>query len=214
MKKSFKSFALVFLLAIVAVMPLLAGCSKTFTVDVSITGGNQNGGYVTHNSGYSVYGKNAIDEGENFVFTISSKGGYYISDIKVDGVSLVKDYNIYNYEFSLSNVRKDTSVEVTFEKDSFVVELFCTKESTPGFDAGFEAEPYKLYSVLYGDTFKGLLEFGVSTNVFFYYNADTNAPVYINTLQGINIWTTGKHGSAFVIYTNKTAAELDALLAV
>ena len=209
MKKTLKSLSIVILFLALAVVPVLAGCAKTYTVNVSITGGNQNGGYVTHNNGNSVYGANAVTEGDDFIFTIHSFGGYYISSIKVNNKEYESPYNKYNYEFELKDVAKDTNIEVSFARDSFLVEVYACTYNEGGQNTGFSKTPYKTYSVLYGDTFR-LLEFGENIgDVFYYLNNETHANTYINTSYGFNIWTTGRTGEPFKIYTLKTAEELD-----
>ena len=211
MKKSLKSLALVLVFVMLAIVPVLAGCAKTYTVNVSITGGNQNGGYVTVN-GDSAYGKNAVADGDDFKFYIHAFGGYYISEIKVDGEHYSQSFDHYNYEFYLSNVTKDTDIEITFDRDSFTVELYCKKVAPEGIDNGWEEEPYRTYAVPYGEKFMGLLEFGTSTSIFYYIDQETDAAMYINTLYGVNIWSTGKNGAAFKVFTNKTQADLQKLL--
>jgi len=215
MKKTLKSLSLIIVFLAIAIVPVLAGCAKTYTVDISITGGNQNGGIVTHNRA-SVYGKNAVTEGDDFVFTISALTGHYIKNIKIDGTSYAQSYDKYSYEFCLEDVKKDTSIEVTFDLDTFVIEIYCAKYSG-GTNIGWGENPipYKTYTIKYGNTFNGLLEFGASDNIFFYVaDEQTQTIEYIDTTEGLNIWSVGKKGQSFKVYTLKTEAELDALASV
>lgn len=210
MKKFIKSLSLAFVFLALAVVPLLAGCAKTYTVDVSITGGNYNGGYVTYNKGISVYGKNVVEEGEDFIFTISPKDGYYISAVKIDGEPYSQSFKSSGFTLNLENISSNKTVEITFDKVSHTVTLFACSYNGGGQNLGYSV--YKTYSVLHGEklTFtefnsEMLSGLGYTLDNAFYYQKTDGTRVNIPST-GIEIWN-----GPFVVYTLLTADQLDAL---
>lgn len=210
MKKFIKSLSLAFVFLALAVVPLLAGCSKTYTVDVSITGGNYNGGYVTYNKGISVYGKTAVEEGEDFKFTISPKDGYYISAVKIDGQAYTETFKSSGFTLTLENISSNRTVEVTFDKVSHNITLLACSYNEGGENLGFSF--YKSYSVVHGEklTFSEfnsemLSGLGYTLDNAFYYLTSNGTRVDIPST-GIEIWN-----GPFVVYTLLTADQLNAL---
>lgn len=205
MKKVLKSLSLAFVFLALAVVPLLAGCSKTYTVNVTITGGNQNGGFVTYNGGISVYGKTAVEEGEDFIFTISPKDGYYIHEIKIDGEVYNSSYNKAGYTLTLDDVSANREVNITFAPtDGFTVTLYACEYNEGGQNMGFKK--YKEYTVKYAEKLT-LEEYGEDVdNIFYYVRKSDNENVFINTTEGVDIF------GEFDVFTLKSFDELDQLI--
>jgi len=203
MKKIVKSLSLAFVFVMLAVVPLLAGCAKTYTVDVSIVGGNFNGGYVTYNKGISAYGKTVVEEGEDFKFTISPKDGYQIASVKVDGEAYTNAFKASGFTLTLEDISSNKTVEIAFEKVSHTVTLFACSYNAGGQNMGFSQ--YKDYSVVHGEKLT-LTEFADNNSTLFYYLNSNGDKVFINTTTGIEIWN-----GPFVVYTLLSAEELDAL---
>ena len=218
MKKLFKSI-LSLSVAFVLVLPLLllAGCSKKYTITVSINAGE--GSVLLKQvstdagSSKSVVGKNSVAEGEKFEFLITPNTGYQIKSIKEDGVLVEGDYDKAGTYRSFANVKANHKVEVEFEKVEYTVTFMCKNGSD-------EWETYTTVNVKYDEAINlNAAEFGgennnnwyktVNGNVVYLYNdnADPTAsvPAYYtadsNTLVVKQNWT---------IYTNKTAAEIPA----
>lgn len=206
MKKVLKSLSLAFVFLALAVVPLLVGCSKTYTVTVSVTGGNQNGGFVTYRGGISVYGKTAVDEGEDFVFTISPKDGYYIHEIKIDNKVYDKSFNKNGYTLTLEKVSSNREVNVTFAPtNGYEITLYCCEYNEGGQNTGLVK--YKTYNVLYAEKLD-LSEFGDNIDDVFYYNRKAdNQNIFIDTTEGIDIY------GNINIFTLKSKADLDQMIA-
>lgn len=212
MKKIAKAFSLVFVMLALCVMPLLAGCSRTYTVDISITGGNQNGGWVIvsgSSSGESAYGKTAVDEGDNFSARIAPMDGYYISAISVNGDNYDKVYDIGGHTLFIENVQEDTNVVVTFAKYEYTVTLMAST-----FNQAHEFTGWAEYTGYTCKAFRGefinLEEFGegkTGDGAFYLYNS-IGAKVYVNpNSDGIQV-----NSGNIVLYTEYTVAELDELI--
>lgn len=77
---------------------------KEYTVTASVDGGN---GTVTPES-------TEVEAGGSVDFTITPNEGYEISDVTVNGTSVISDVDKENGTYTLSNVTVDTAVVVTF----------------------------------------------------------------------------------------------------
>ena len=123
MKKrtSFLTIAILFVMALV--VPLLAGCAKTCTVDISIVGGNGNGGWIFSKNYLSAYGKSTIEEGQKYSVYIAPSDGYKIGEIKVNGEKYTNAVNVAGHDFQLV-IEGDTNIEVSFEKYSYNFKIY------------------------------------------------------------------------------------------
>lgn len=79
---------------------------EEYTVTASVDGGN---GTITPESA-EVEADGSVD------FTITPNEGYEISDVTVNGTSVIDDVDKENGTYTLSNVNEDTAVVVTFEE--------------------------------------------------------------------------------------------------
>ena len=79
---------------------------EEYTVTASVDGGN---GTITPESA-EVEADGSVD------FTIRPNEGYEISDVTVNGTSVIDDVDKENGTYTLSNVNEDTAVVVTFEE--------------------------------------------------------------------------------------------------
>lgn len=79
---------------------------EEYTVTASVDGGN---GTITPESA-EVEADGSVD------FTITPNEGYEISDVTVNGTSVIDDVDKKNGTYTLSNVNEDTAVVVTFEE--------------------------------------------------------------------------------------------------
>jgi len=219
MKKSIKSFLLVFVMLAVCVAPMLAGCAKTYTVTVSIEGGNFNGGQVTTSGSYhreSVYDKTAISEGEYCDYLINPFGGYKISAITIDGKAYDKSFREDGHQLKIK-VEKDISIHVVFEKITYNIVLIAKKiqwnEALGEYEyLGPETFEYDL-TVAHGDMLY-LSEFGtlksgddMGKGVFYYYGK--YGKTHVDPAKGIKVLS----DAYTTLYTDLTVAELEAILA-
>ena len=79
---------------------------EEYTVTASVDGGN---GTITPESA-------EVEAGGSVDFTITPNEGYEISDVTVNGTSVIDDVDKENGTYTLSNVNEDTAVVVTFEE--------------------------------------------------------------------------------------------------
>lgn len=79
---------------------------EEYTVTASVDGGN---GTITPES-------EEVEAGGSVDFTIMPNEGYEISDVTVNGTSVIDDVDKENGTYTLSNVNEDTAVVVTFEE--------------------------------------------------------------------------------------------------
>lgn len=79
---------------------------EEYTVTASVDGGN---GTITPESA-------EVEAGGSVDFTITPNEGYEISDVTVNGTSVIGDVDKENGTYTLSNVNEDTAVVVTFEE--------------------------------------------------------------------------------------------------
>lgn len=79
---------------------------EEYTVTASVDGGN---GTITPESA-------EVEAGGNVDFTITPNEGYEISDVTVNGTSVIGDVDKENGTYTLSNINENTAVVVTFEE--------------------------------------------------------------------------------------------------
>ena len=79
---------------------------EEYTVTASVDGGN---GTITPESA-------EVEAGGSVDFTIMPNEGYEISDVTVNGTSVIDDVDKENGIYTLSNINEDTAVVVTFEE--------------------------------------------------------------------------------------------------
>ena len=79
---------------------------EEYTVTASVDGGN---GTITPESA-------EVEAGGSVDFTIMPNEGYEISDVTVNGTSVIDDVDKENGTYTLSNVNEDTAVVVTFKE--------------------------------------------------------------------------------------------------
>ena len=220
--KKFKFLSIAILFVAILVMPILAGCAKTCTVDISITGGNGNGGWIFKNY-ISAYGKSSIKEGEKYSVYISPKDGYKIGQIKVDGEVYDKAFDITGYDFSMI-VEDDTNIEVTFETYSYNFKIYTATYSGDGtaFTGWQEYEGYNLTAkhgeriLLATSSANDVLNpANFSADIKEYY--DDNGGLFFVENAGVKTWIS--HSVGFVVKngsyefeTNLTKEQLDEVL--
>ena len=130
MKKVLKSLSLI-CLAILMVCPLLVGCSKNLTINVSVEGVG-GGVYLfsnsqSENTGKNIVGDNVVKEGNDFEYRVSPSHGYRIAKVEVDGmeVTLTDSEKKQGKVLALGNVKKDHNIKVSFELGEWEVKFKC-----------------------------------------------------------------------------------------
>ncbi len=222
MKKLTSFFTFLVLFAVIAVVPMLAGCAKTCAVNISIDGASRNGvgGWITHNY-IAVYGTSTIQEGKNYEVAIYPSDGHKLESITINGEEYDKPINPAGMDLSYK-VEGDTEIVVKFVPYEYNFKIFASKYSGDGtLFTGFER--YDGYAVTgrYGDTilcYSGLsdvlnpanfteaarAEYEKNGGIFYIEIGGTIK--YINHTQGLAV----RNGS-YEFKTNLTKEQLDEL---
>jgi len=208
MKKFTKVMSLVVVLALTLLAPVFAGCAKTYTVNLSIVGGNNNGGMVLYkNTSISAYGNTAVKGGEKYEVYIAPHGGYYIDEILIDGEAYSKAYNSAGADLSLE-ITKDTNIQVTFALHEYTFYVYTVVRNQAGEIDG-EA-PYLAYPIraTHFDTIY-FEEFGVDSQGRgrIYYFDSFGAQKFIDPAQGFVV-----NSGNYKFYTELTADEIEYIL--
>lgn len=118
MKKFLKVVSSLCLVLVVGAAVLLSGCTKKYTVTISASvGGNV---YKLGSEAVSLIGENEVEEGNDLTLAIFANAGYYIKEVAVDGKAVdmsdwaKKEDYVVSHEFTLSDIKADTNVVVTF----------------------------------------------------------------------------------------------------
>lgn len=204
MKKFIKSLS-IFCLMIAVCLPVLclAGCSKNYTISISIVSGK---GSVlqTQSESKSVVGKNTVKGDTKFEYLVKPAKHYEIDKIVVDGeeIEVTDKSGVYLY---FDKVDADHSVDVTFKEQSYAVSLLCKKSGEEGF------EVFKTLILAYGTNLNlGVNEYGGENNNLWYIMKTVDgvlSPVY-TTETGNVVYVNG----SMQIFTNKTRAELEEII--
>lgn len=129
MKKYFKGLALA-CLAIIMFCPLIfAGCSKNYTIKISIASG-EGQVYKKDVNGISVLGNNTVKKGEKFEFFIEPASGYIISKIVIDGEEYDKSFTQDGCYLSFEDVDRNHNVEITFAFEEWTLNFMCLDDTT------------------------------------------------------------------------------------
>ncbi len=142
MKKFLKGF-LMFSLAFVLLCPLaLAGCSKNYTMKVELDS-NDGRVYLWAQDGINAVGSNTVKKGDNFEILIDPNDGYIISKIELDGEEVeIHTYEDGKFGYKVSEVKKNHTIKVYFELDTYVVKFMCLENPNGGY---IEYTPLRTY---------------------------------------------------------------------
>ena len=201
MKNLFKSLSVI-CLALVLLCPLaLVGCSKNYTINISIVEGSQ-GGYVymKNINGVSVLGDNTVKSGDKFEYFVTPKDGYVISKILVDGkpqTDFDAEKGSYLY---FEDVKKDHKVKVYFKAKTYVVSLYC--KVSP---AGGEFELFKTVDVEYGSALN-LNNYGGEQALWFVRENNVDTYLFDESDPDSNLLFVLDNVN---VYCNKTAQDLE-----
>lgn len=201
MKKFIKSLTMLcFALVLCVPMFMLAGCTKNYTITVSVEAGK---GFVykakEDNGQKNLLGKNTVKGGEKFEYFVSPATGYEIDKIVVNGeeIEVTDTLKIYPY---IEKVDKNYIIEVYFK------EMICTVT----FQCSDGNELFLQKNYKYGSTIDfNAKEFGGNNNDFWCVIDSNNHSVSIKESHN-NRLTVGRD---LIIKTSKTKAELDAIIA-
>ena len=222
--KKFKSFltAIVLLFVACATPMILAGCAKTYTVDVSIVGGNNNGGWVYHKSNtqsISAYGENAVTGGEKFVVYVAPSDGYEIESITVNGEPYGKIFDKAG-SYITTTIEEDTSIVVAFQRSTYSFKLLASTYNQAGSHTGYaEYTGYTLTAKM-KDVIT-LAEFDpaelpletahrdeyIAANGVFFWESSLGEIIYVDIDEGFTI-----NDDSYIFRTWLTAEELDELI--
>ena len=209
MKKFFKSLSLICLALLIACPLMLAGCSKNFTINVSVEGEGM--ALLENVNSESVVGKNVVEKGEKFEIYIKPKTGYKIEKILIDGEEY-KGYAASEHYYSFENVEDDHDIKIVFAADDVEVKLMCK--------SGTSYALYDTVSIKFG-SFIDLDNYGGEGNKLWYkliagnreyaYNGQSEPDAEIADNHQSNMLVV-RNVAGLTLYTDKTASELEDLL--
>lgn len=201
MKKFIKSLTMLcFALVLCVPMFMLAGCTKNYTITVSVEAGK---GFVykakEDNGQKNLLGKNTVKGGEKFEYFVYPATGYEIDKIVVNGeeIEVTDTLKIYPY---IEKVDKNYIIEVYFKEMICTVTFQCSDGNEL-----FLQKNYKFNSIIDFNA----KEFGGNNNDFWYVIDSENHNISIKESHN-NRLTVGRD---LTIRTSKTKAELDAIIA-
>lgn len=197
MKKFIKSLSMI-CLALVMLVPAfaLAGCSKKYTINVSIEAGD---GVVLKQSlvdteSKNYVGKNTVEEGSKFEYFVKPATGYEIDKIVVNGTE-IEITNKAGFYPVIEKVEKNYTIKVYFKIKKVTVKFACNGGldtiATVKYDANAQIN-------------LGAEMFGGEDNGLWYARVDGSSAVSLSnnvTLSGVDV----------TIYTIKTREELASL---
>lgn len=201
MKKFIKSLTMLcFALVLCVPMFMLAGCTKNYTITISVEAGK---GFVykakEDNGQENLLGKNTVRGGEKFEYFVSPATGYEIDKIVVNGeeIEVTDTLKIYPY---IEKVDKNYIIEVYFKEKIYTVTFQCSDGNEL-----FLQKNYKFNSIIDFNA----KEFGGNNNDFWYVIDSENHNISIKESHN-NRLTVGRD---LTIRTSKTKAELEAIIA-
>lgn len=201
MKKFIKSLTML-CFAIVLCVPMLvfAGCTKNYTINVSVKAGEGNvyKKVLEDKDQKNYVGKNTVKGGEKFEYNVAPAYGYEIDKVVVNGEEEAVTNSAGTY-FYINEVDKNYEIEVYFKVKKFTVTFSCSDG----------AEFYMQRNYDYG-TYVDLsaTEFGGSGNDFWYVIDSKNNRESISELYNNKLYV----GGDLVVKTSKTLAELNAAI--
>lgn len=201
MKKIIKSLTMLCLALVLCVpMFMLAGCTKNYTITISIEAGKGTvyKKVLEDKDQKPLVGKNTVKGGEKFEYLVSPSSGYEIEKVVVNGEE-VEITNVGGTYFYIKEVDKNYTIEVYFKEEVYTVTFQCSD--------GTELFLQKNYK--YGSTIDfNAKEFGGNNNDFWYVIDSENRSVSIKESHN-NRLTVGRD---LTIRTSKTKAELEAFI--
>lgn len=205
MKKFIKSFSMLCLALLIAVPVFaFAGCSKKFTISISIESGSGNvykqAVLDANGKMVNLVGDNAVEGGSKFEYKIAPAHGYEIEKVVVDGKeeTLTLEDKTESVALYFDKVDKNHNVKVYFKKTTFVVNLKCA-----------DGETFKTVNKLFGESIDlNENQYGGQDNDFWYVLVE-GTKTYVKTEVENIVYV----GSELTIYTDKTRAELEAIIA-
>jgi len=214
MKKFIKTISTICLVLLMAVpMMLLAGCSKNYTIEIIVDGGN--GGVFKHKTEVSVIGKNTVEGDEKFEYSISPYTGNEIESIFIDGVKqeVTSPSGMWLY---FDNITENHTVVVKFKPIECTVLFMCRN------DADTDYIEFKRISVNYNANIHNYIEqYGGANNKLWYtlsgedkiytYNGSKNLNDPLPSDSVANTFYIGSVGTT-TLYTDMTKTQLEALI--
>lgn len=159
MKKFLKSISVICLMLVMALpITLLAGCTKNYTINVSIASGSEYGQVLANQEeGRSILGKNTVEEGTKFEYLVKAKENCEIESIVVDGKAIEITNKVAMYPV-FEEVTGSHTVVVKFKRATVVVNLFAKNDED-------QTVLWKTIQVEYQSTLDfNAAEFGVPNN--------------------------------------------------
>lgn len=201
MKKIIKSLTMLcFALVLCVPMFMLAGCTKNYTITVSVEAGKGSVYKAKEDNGQeNLLGKNTVRGGEKFEYYVVPATGYEIDKVVVDGEE-VEITNITGTYFYIEEVDKNHTIQAYFKEKIYTVTFQCSDGNEL-----FLQKNYKFNSIIDFNA----KEFGGNNNDFWYVVNSKNVQISIKTEYNNRISVSG----ALTIKTSKTKAELDAIIA-
>lgn len=217
MKKIIKTISTICLVLLMAVpMFMLAGCSKNYTIEIIVDGGN--GGVFKQKTELSVIGKNTVDGEEKFEYFISPNAGYEIESITIDGENVEVTNAAGMYKF-FEDIKDNHTVVVKFKPVVCEITFMCRNDA----DTEWVKVTALNSAVDYGTCLNlNTARFGGQNNKIWFKFNSKNQKVYIyndNTDKDAAI-PTGydsnliyvRSSKGIVLYTDLTVSELNAEL--
>ena len=201
MKKFIKSLTMLcFALVLCVPMFMLAGCTKNYTITISVEAGKGSVYKAKEDNGQeNLLGKNTVRGGEKFEYYVVPATGYEIDKVVVDGEE-VEITNISGTYFYIEKVDKNHTIQAYFKEKIYTVTFQCSDGNEL-----FLQKNYKFNSIIDFNA----KEFGGNNNDFWYVVNSKNEQISIKTKYNNRISVSG----ALTIKTSKTKAELDAIIA-
>lgn len=202
MKKFIKSLTMLcFALVLCVPMFMLAGCTKNYTITISVEAGNGTvyKKVLEDKDKKNLVGKNTVRGGEKFEYLVSPSSGYEIEKVVVNGEE-VEITNVGGTYFYIKEVDKNYTIEVYFKEKIYTVTFQCSDGNEL-----FLQKNYKFNSIIDFNA----KEFGGNNNDFWCVIDSNNHSVSIKESHNNKLAV----GRDLIIKTSKTKAELDAIIA-
>lgn len=201
MKKFIKSLTMLcFALVLCVPMFMLAGCTKNYTITISVEAGKGSVYKAKEDNGQeNLLGKNTVKGGEKFEYYVVPATGYEIEKVVVDGeeVEITNDSGTYFY---IEEVDKNHIIQAYFREKNYTITFQCSDGN----------EFFLQKNCKFNSTIDlNAKEFGGNDNDFWYVINSKNERETIRTKYNNKIYVSG----ALTIKTSKTKAELDAIIA-
>lgn len=201
MKKFIKSLTML-CFAIVLCVPMLvfAGCTKNYTINVSVKAGEGNvyKKVLEDKDQKNYVGKNTVKGGEKFEYYVVPSTGYEIEKVVVNGEE-ANVTNVAGTYFYIDKVDQNYTIEVYFKEKMFTVTFQCSDGAEFYLQKNYKFGTY----IDFNDN-----EFGGNNNNFWYVLDSSNNKKSISAEHNNRLFV----GGDMIIKTSKTLAELNSAI--